>query len=207
MNFLAHAVLSFQQPDILFGNMVSDFVKGRKQYDYPAAIHVGMLLHRAIDLFTDEHPVTKQIKTYYQKEYRLYSGPLADVSYDYFLANDVAVFSNDAALQSFSSNTYQQLETNRLLFPSNFQNIFTYMKEQDWLYHYHSDIGISKSFFGLQRRAKYMPPAQQAIDIFMQKKLELKQLYDDFFPEVKKYSFTKLEHLINAASLSLNLKK
>jgi acyl carrier protein phosphodiesterase len=29
MNYLAHAVLSFQQPDILTGNMISDFVKGR----------------------------------------------------------------------------------------------------------------------------------------------------------------------------------
>ncbi|MFY7899136.1 MAG: ACP phosphodiesterase, partial [Chitinophagaceae bacterium] len=32
MNFLAHAYLSFQQPSLLIGNMISDFVKGKKQY-------------------------------------------------------------------------------------------------------------------------------------------------------------------------------
>jgi acyl carrier protein phosphodiesterase len=30
MNYLAHAYLSFGEPDILAGNMISDFVKGKK---------------------------------------------------------------------------------------------------------------------------------------------------------------------------------
>ena len=30
MNFLAHAYLSFSQPEILVGNMISDFVKASK---------------------------------------------------------------------------------------------------------------------------------------------------------------------------------
>ncbi len=35
MNYLAHAYLSFGDPDILAGNMISDFVKGKKKFDYP----------------------------------------------------------------------------------------------------------------------------------------------------------------------------
>ena len=31
MNYLAHAYLSFGDPDILAGNMISDFVKGKKK--------------------------------------------------------------------------------------------------------------------------------------------------------------------------------
>ena len=30
MNYLAHAYLSFGDPDVLTGNMISDFVKGKK---------------------------------------------------------------------------------------------------------------------------------------------------------------------------------
>lgn len=30
MNYLAHAYLSFDEPEILVGNMISDFVKGKK---------------------------------------------------------------------------------------------------------------------------------------------------------------------------------
>lgn len=32
MNYLAHAVLSFDDPDILTGNIISDFVKGKKNF-------------------------------------------------------------------------------------------------------------------------------------------------------------------------------
>ncbi len=58
MNLLAHAYLSFDQPEMLIGNMINDYVKGKKQFDYPAAIHKGMILHRSIDEFTDTHEVT-----------------------------------------------------------------------------------------------------------------------------------------------------
>ena len=42
MNYLAHACLSFGKPDILLGNMINDFIKGKKQFDYPAAIQKGI---------------------------------------------------------------------------------------------------------------------------------------------------------------------
>lgn len=35
MNYLAHAYLSFNDPEILVGNLISDFVKGKKKFDYP----------------------------------------------------------------------------------------------------------------------------------------------------------------------------
>ena len=64
MNYLAHAYLSFNRPGILVGNMISDFVKGKKKYDYPPDILSGIDLHRAIDDFTDMHPVTKSAKQF-----------------------------------------------------------------------------------------------------------------------------------------------
>jgi acyl carrier protein phosphodiesterase len=42
MNFLAHAYLSFNNPEILVGNMISDFVKGSRQFQYPEAIQNGI---------------------------------------------------------------------------------------------------------------------------------------------------------------------
>ena len=58
MNYLAHACLSFGNEDILVGNMISDFIKGKKKFDYPVAIQNGIMLHRMIDTFTDAHAVT-----------------------------------------------------------------------------------------------------------------------------------------------------
>ncbi|WP_438810958.1 ACP phosphodiesterase, partial [Serratia marcescens] len=53
MNYLAHAYFSFEDPDILLGNMISDYIKGKKQYTYPLKVQAGIRLHRQIDSFTD----------------------------------------------------------------------------------------------------------------------------------------------------------
>ena len=94
MNYLAHAYLSFHQPEILVGNMISDYVKGKKKFDFSPGIQQGMNLHRAIDTFTDEHAVTKEAKEIFRPHYRLYAGAFIDVVYDHYLATDQSIFTN-----------------------------------------------------------------------------------------------------------------
>src|SRR5882724_8485281 len=124
MNFLAHAHLSFNEPGILVGNMISDFVKGKKQFEYPAAMQEGIQLHRAIDNFTDTHEVTQQVKLFFRPQYRLYAGAFTDVVYDHFLANDRNEFSSDDDLEQFALSTYTILDNNFELMPENFQTVF-----------------------------------------------------------------------------------
>lgn len=207
MNFLAHAVLSFDHPEILVGNMISDFVKGKKQYDFEPSIRCGIALHRAIDVFTDEHLATKAMKSFYKKDYGLYSAVLADVSYDYFLANDENIFLHHDQLKSFTNQTYSQLASFGHILPENFAYAFGYMQKQDWLFHYKSDEGIAKSFAGLQRRATYMNNTDLAMEIFKENKNEMKLLYQEFFPQIQQYALTKLKDIIDAASISLITKK
>src|SRR5438128_467879 len=116
MNYLAHAYLSFNQREILTGNMISDFIKGKKQYEYPVSIQKGIKLHRLIDAFTDEHPATRQVKNFFKPSYGLYAAPLSDIVYDYFLANDVNEFASAAGLQAFTIFTYGELEKNSSYF-------------------------------------------------------------------------------------------
>lgn len=92
MNYLAHAYLSFNNPEILAGNLVSDFVKGRKKLDFPEGIQKGIVLHRDIDNFTDTHETTRRAKVFFKPAYGLYSGALTDVVYDHYLANDPKEF-------------------------------------------------------------------------------------------------------------------
>ena len=49
MNFLAHLHLSGDDPDILTGNMMGDFVKGRLEGRFPPLVTLGLELHRRID--------------------------------------------------------------------------------------------------------------------------------------------------------------
>ena len=195
MNFLAHARLSFDHPDFLLGNMVSDFVKGKKQYDFPVPVQKGIRLHRAIDAFTDIHPASKELKKFFQPVYRLYAAGFADIVYDYFLANDENEFPGDD-LQLFCRETYRLLEMNASWHPPQFSMMFPFMKSQNWLYNYRFDAGIEKSFAGMARRARYLSESSIAFNIFLAHKEEMQALYDFFYPSVKNFATLTFEELL-----------
>lgn len=188
MNYLAHAFLSFNEPAILVGNMISDFVKGKAKYSYPENIQKGINLHRAIDSFTDSHIATQQAKIYFKPVVGLYAGAFVDVVYDHFLAIDKNQFANNIALEKFAENVYQTLQANISFLPEKFKNMLPYMQQQNWLYNYQYNWGIDKSFQGLVRRAKYLDSSQKAFEIFEKNYVALNTCYQLFFQDVKSFS-------------------
>jgi acyl carrier protein phosphodiesterase len=202
MNFLAHAYLSFRQPTILVGQMISDFVKGKKQYDYPEAIQLGIRLHRAIDEFTDNHVATHEAKQYFRANYRLYAGAFIDVVYDHFLANDISIFPSPETLMDTALHTYETLQNNHAVLPENFQQMLPYMQQQNWLYHYRTIDGMSKSFAGLVRRSKYLTDSNTAVTILEENFEALQKCYQIFFPELLEMVKTSLPEIIKNSSNS-----
>jgi acyl carrier protein phosphodiesterase len=196
MNYLAHAWLSFGDAEILTGNMISDFVKGKKQFDYPRRIRDGIVLHRAIDGFTDSHPATQEAKSFFRAAYRLYAGPLVDVAYDHFLARDPAEFPAES-LAAFAEKTYIQLGACQEFFPERWARLFPYMQSHNWLLNYRTKEGIFSSFSGLARRAAYMPGTQAANTIFEEHYAELEACYRNFFPALKEFALETLQKLLN----------
>ena len=195
MNYLAHAYLSFTEPQILVGNMISDFVKGKEKFGYTAGIQKGIQLHRDIDAFTDAHPATAKAKEYFRPHYRLYSAPIIDIVYDHFLANDENLFTNESLL-SFSNNTYKVLEDHTAHLPQRFLFVLTYMKMENWLYNYRTKEGIQKSLRGLIRRATFISDSTTAIEVLNENYNEIKDCYNAFIPDVKQMAKQKLTELL-----------
>ncbi len=196
MNYLAHAYLSFDEREILTGNIISDFVKGKTKYNYPEGIQKGIQLHRSIDTFTDNHPATAKAKSLFRPRYRLYSGAFVDVAYDHFLACDADQFISYGDLESFSHHVYASLEKYFDVMPQRFQFIFPHMKAHNWLYNYRLKEGIRKSFAGLAWRAVYLTESEIAFEIFNQYYNDLKDCYDEFFPDLKKFARDNLSNLL-----------
>jgi acyl carrier protein phosphodiesterase len=196
MNYLAHAYLSFEHPEILTGNMIGDFVKGQQINQYGKDIQAGIRLHRFIDTYTDSHPITIEIKQYFRKPYRLYAAPITDIILDYFVANDERNFSSKELLMDFTQRTYHTLELQSNEFPEKFSNIFPYMRKQNWLYHYHATDGIYKSLKGLERRASYMENAEKAFQLFLTHREEIFPLYNSYFTELKNAVKTQFDLLL-----------
>ncbi len=197
MNYLAHAYLSFDHPEILVGNMISDFVKGKKKFDYPLPILQGITLHRLIDRFTDDHPATKAAKEVFRPHYRLYSGAFVDVVYDHFLATDEAEFSDSSLLQ-FSQRTYTILDAHTKFLPDPFAGMFPYMKQHNWLYHYRTLHGAGKSLGGVVRRSAYLTESDTAYQLFETHYQLLQDCYRQFWADVKPWSMQEFSRLMES---------
>lgn len=195
MNYLAHAYLSFGKPGIVTGNLISDFVKGKKKYGYPEKIFNGIELHRRIDEFTDSHEATSEAKVFFKPVYRLYAGAFVDVVYDHFLANDRNEFPAERDLFSFTQTVFSMVDADSDYLPERFALIFPFMKSQNWLYNYRLTDGINKSFHGLVRRALYMEDANPAFRIFNENYDQLRICYERFFPHVKSFAHKYLSNL------------
>jgi acyl carrier protein phosphodiesterase len=194
LNYLAHAVLSFNDPEILVGNMISDFVKGKKKFDYPSGIQQGIALHRAIDTFTDYHEVTRTAKEIFRPVYRLYSGAFADVVYDHFLATDEKEFPKNS-LSGFSEQVYTMLDRHTQWFPERFARMFPYMKTHNWLFNYRTREGIGKSLEGVVRRSAYLTESETAYQLFQDQYQLLGDCYRQFWADLKPFARNHYEML------------
>ena len=194
MNYLAHAFLSFNHPEILTGNMISDFVKGKKKYDYPVPIQRGIALHRMIDNFTDFHPATSIAKNFFHPYYRLYSGAFVDIVYDHFLAKNWTQYS-DEKLETFINRFYNSLHDNYDILTEKTQGLMPYMIERNWLLSYRTVEGIHQILTQMDRRSKNRSKMQFASE-------ELKEFYNEFEQEFTTF-FEDLRQQANQKLLTL----
>lgn len=175
--------------------MISDFVKGKARFHFPPDIQKGIGLHRAIDAFTDAHPVTKEAMEIFRPHYRLYSGAIMDVLYDHFLASDRAIF-KDEGLLHFSKEVYGTLESQAAYLPAPFAHMLVYMKAENWLYRYSTHAGIEKSLKRLSLRAAYMADSSEAVRLLHGHYPYLKSLYTLFMADVKLYAKQHFDELM-----------
>ena len=186
MNFLAHSYLSFSEEQLV-GNMIADFVKNRDVARLPESIQKGIKLHRAIDTFTDAHPLIHEAKAPFRPLVRLYSGAFVDVAFDYFLANDTAE-NSQCEWQEHSQRVYAVLRRYEEFLPEVFKKVLDKMQQDDWLYNYRNEWGIEYSFRNVVNKAQFLDKTTNVFPAFLANKDFLREKYEIFFPEIKSFA-------------------
>ena len=194
MNFLAHIYLSFDDPQITLGNFMADSIRGRDYLQFPKRIQKGVLLHRAIDTFTDTHPITRKSSKRLHSRYRHYSMVIVDIYYDHFLARNWDSYS-DISLESFTDNFYTLLEENLHLMPETVQQMTPYMITDNWLLSYREVEGIHRVLKGLNRRTGLKSGMDQAVEELEDFYGEFEAEFTAFFDELIIFSRQKLAEL------------
>lgn len=186
MNFLAHSYLSFSEEQLV-GNMIADFVKNRDVARLPESIQKGIKLHRAIDTFTDAHPLIHEAKAPFRPLVRLYSGAFVDVAFDYFLANDTTE-NSQREWQEHSQRVYAALRRYEEFLPEVFKKVLDKMQQDDWLYNYRNEWGIDYSFRNVVNKAQFLDKTTNVFPAFLANKDFLREKYEIFFPEIKLFA-------------------
>jgi acyl carrier protein phosphodiesterase len=195
MNFLAHIYLSDNNDFIKIGNFMADGIRGNDYLNYPDQIKKGIILHRAIDTFTDANEIFRVSKHRLHKRYGHYSGVIVDILYDHFLAKNWTNYS-DESLDNFVSRFYKSLEDNYEVLTPKTQRILPIMTAQNWLESYATIQGISKILFQMDSRTKFNSKMQFAVE-------ELKEFYKDFEHEFTMF-FEELRNHVEEKLVELN---
>lgn len=186
MNFLAHLYLSGDDEKLMIGNFIGDFVKGSQLITYDSEIQQGILLHRAIDTYTDAHPVVLESKKRLRLAFRHYAPVIVDIYYDHFLARKWDHYSSQPLLE-FTRWFYKTIATYKNILPNAVFHMLTFMERDNWLYHYQTIEGIDRALTGLSRRTKFTSNMEHAAAALEQDYAAFEDEFDRFFPDLQKF--------------------
>ena len=135
MNHLAHLLLADHSGSDRIGALLGDFVKGDPSRDFSGEWLRGIRLHRAVDRFTDDHPLTRASRERFQPRYRRYAGVLVDLYYDHFLVHHWSPFAHNP-LARFAASVYAQIAAVKAQLPEPLQRFTDVMVDQRLLERY-----------------------------------------------------------------------
>lgn len=192
MNFLFHLHLSGDDPDVLTGNMMGDFVKGAIGDHYPQGVKTGLILHRRIDSFAQNHALFRRSKERLDPRYGLWRGVLVDMFYDHFLALEWSRWSLEP-LDVYLARSRRMIENNRRYLPERLREMLPVIFET-LIPSYRTVEGVGRALERMGRRVRRSNPLAEGV---AELGLHGEGLHDDFrafMPRILEFSTDFLDN-------------
>lgn len=187
MNYLAHLYLSGNDSDIKIGNFIADHVKGKMFDKYSTGIQRGIVLHRKIDTYTDNHPVVRHATERLREAHGKYAGVVIDMYFDHFLAANWHHYS-DTPLTDFTSNAYILLMRNFFKLPSRTRYMLPFILKNDWLASYRDLNFLARAFRGLSYRTPFESNLKNAVQDLSADYSNYEVDFRRFFPDIVEFA-------------------
>lgn len=194
MNFLAHIYLSGENELIQIGNFMADGIRGQNYLHYPKDVQKGIILHRAIDTFTDAHPIFRKSKHRLHEKYGHYSGVIIDIFYDHFLAKNWKKYS-DVPLKKVANDFYENLRNQYAILTEKTKGLMPHMIARNWLVSYASIDGLSMILFQMDHRTKNRVAMHESVNELTKFYSDFEEEFTTFFEELQIHSQNKLATL------------
>lgn len=190
MNYLAHFLLSGQNPEHQVGALLGDFVKGpleSLQGDLPNGIVDGIRLHRALDAHCDHNPMFTEASLLLDTRFRRFSGIMLDIYFDHLLASYWQHFHADS-LEQYAQQIYQSLELySDYLSPAALQ-FFQRMRRYNLLLAYRETTTIEQVLKQISNRLRVDNPLHLAYDALRSEHRQLEEIFLQDFPSLHAWS-------------------
>lgn len=152
MNFLAHLHLAHLADSSLSGNLLADFVRGNPESHFPPEVVDGILMHRRIDVMTDNLPEVREAREWFRSETRRVAPITLDVMWDHFLSRHWTQLSPDFPLSAFVGYAHTQVSAILPDSPPRFVNLNEYLWSERWLERYRDMDFIQSVLNGMASR-------------------------------------------------------
>lgn len=193
MNWLAHLLLSEPTAAFRIGNMLPDMLRLSDLNAMPLEFQGGIARHRAIDAYTDSHPVVRRSIERIRPPFRRWGGVVVDVFYDHFLARDWALYA-DVPLEDFAQQIYADFDLCREYLPPKLWPQLQQMKHDDWLCSYREIDGIETALRRMEFRLRKPFALHQATRELENNYDELADDFREFFPQLAKHTQTRMNY-------------
>ena len=179
MNFLSHIVLAkFGKQQI--GAFIADAVKGNKYQQYNTKIQLGILQHRFVDSYTDNHSEVAKVTALFRPKYGKYAGVVTDVVFDYFLLQNWSKFQN-IPLRRFMFYFYINIILNYIIFPKRMKRFAKVVVFNNLTASYKSVKGIA-NILNLMSKYRGIPNESYFVELVINENYEMiNEIFINFF--------------------------
>ncbi|HBS88739.1 MAG: hypothetical protein A2W91_19035 [Bacteroidetes bacterium GWF2_38_335] len=183
MNYLAHLYLSGDNDEVQLGNFIGDSVKGCNFERFPDMMRKGIILHRQIDSFTDNHKLYRVSSNRFKSHYHKHSGVITDILYDHFLSKNWHLYS-EIPVESYIRNIYVLAVYYHNILPERVKKFLPFMITKNWLGTYSTLEGIESIFERMSKRTSLPAEYEFAMRIINEKYDDLNEEFIIFFDDL-----------------------
>ena len=185
MNHFAHLVLSQPTVESAVGNLLGDFARGLDLATLPPSVKAGLQNHRAVDSYTDRHPLITDLKNLFSSQRRRFAGIALDIYFDHLLINYWDRFEAGTPEQA-TQYFYQRLAAGQPLMPGEeMRRVTKRIIRYDWFTCYREIESIAESLDQVAGRIRFTNHFDNAIEDLQRNQTEIQEVFFEFYPQLK----------------------
>lgn len=187
MNHFAHLALAQPTVESTVGNLLGDFARGVDLQNLPADILAGLHNHRAVDRFTDAHPLVSDLRNLFSPPRRRFAGIALDIYFDHLLIVHWSRF-DQRDVETVIGEFYVRMRAGQELMPgADMRRVTQRMIEYDWFGSYRNLENIAESLDRVACRIRFANRFDNAIEDLAANQETIEAGFLEFYPDLQQH--------------------